>query len=193
MATLIAPIQAIIFVITLVLCYSFYSPAWFSYHPIFMILGYLGFMSNAIFFERWGANHWTHMNLQLISVACSDFAYYVIYTNKNMANKNHNTSWHSWIGLFCIILQNIQSFGSMYTLWPNKSRKNIKPMDITLHKWGGRFMFISVLITMHLGFYKMRSTKMMQVILFDIFLASVAIISLTKLIYIKSLWTKIKI
>lgn len=193
MATLVAPIQIIIFAVTLFLCYSFYSPAWFSYHPVFMMLGYLGFMSNAIFFERWGANHWTHMNLQLISLACIDFAYYVIYTNKNMAKKNHNTTWHSWIGLGCIILNNIQALGSMYSLWPGKSKKQIKPFDITMHKWGGRIMFISILITMHLGFYKMRSTKMMQVYLFDAFLAAVAVTCLTKFIYYKPLWSKIRI
>ena len=193
MVRLVAPIQAIIFVVAFLWCYSFWSAAWFSYHPMFMILGYLGFMSNAIFFERWGVDHWTHMILQLICVTCTDFAWYVIYTNKNMAKKNHNTSWHSWIGVACLVLNNIQCISSMYSLWPNKSRKDIKPIDITLHKWGGRIMFIAILVTMHMGFYKMRSMKIMQVILFDVFLASVAIISLTKFVYIRSLWSKIKI
>ena len=64
---------------------------------------------------------------------------------------------------------------------------------ITLHKYGGRLMFISMLIAMHMGFYKLKQSKIIQLILFDAFLVFLAIINLTNFIYIKPLWRKIKI
>eukprot|EP01083_Nonionella_stella_P128453 389262_1 len=116
----------------------FWSADWFSYHPIFMLLGYLGFMSNGIFFEKWGVNHWIHMYLQIFCALCVDFGWYVIYTNKNMANTNHNTTWHSWLGVVCLVLNNLDCISAMYNLWPGKAKRDKKPLDIKLHKWCGR-------------------------------------------------------
>ena len=193
MATLFAPIQAIIFGITLCFIYSLYMPSWFGYHPMFMLLGYVGFMSNGIFFEKFGRSHWTHMIMQVICAICVNFAWYVIWTNKEMAKKHHNTTWHSWIGVGCLLMNNMQCIGSAVNLWPSKPKKERKPMDVTLHKWGGRILFIAICVALHLGFYTLRRTKTMQVVLFDAFLASVTVICLTRWVHIPSLWNKIKI
>merc|ERR1712154_430239 len=156
-------------------------------------MGYLCFLSNAIFFEKFGRFHWTHLILQLFCAMCVNFAWYVIWTNKEMAKKNHNTTWHAWIGVACLAMNNLQCVGSAINLWPSKPKKDRKPMDITLHVLGGRILFIAIMLTLHLGFYKLRRTKMMQVVMFDAFLAFVAVVSLTRWIHIPLLWNKIKI
>merc|ERR1719273_3095682 len=116
MATLVAPIQVIILVIALIFCSLFWSQTWFSYHPMFMICGYLAFMSNAIFYELWGSKHWVHMILQILCLLCVDFAWYVIWSNKNMAKKEHYTSWHGQISVICLTITNLQVIGSSVML-----------------------------------------------------------------------------
>ena len=110
-----------------------------------------------------------------------------------ISDKAHNTTWHSWVGVACLAFHNLQLLGSLYSLWPNKPRTAIPRYVVTLHKYGGRVLFLSSLVAMHLGFYKLRRSKLAQVVLFDAFLASVAVVCLTRWVYVKSLWSKMRI
>jgi hypothetical protein len=85
---------------------SIYHPGtWFQYHPIFMNLSVFGGITFALWQEKQrSANKHSyvlgvldspgsiHMTLQIVSAALMSFAFYVIWTNKNIKDKPHFTS-----------------------------------------------------------------------------------------------------
>lgn len=75
---------------------NFYGWSWFSWHPLFMILSFVTLAGNAVLIKKVGGyeNTKMHGNLMFIAVILAGFAWYVIYTNKNMQHKEHLTTYH---------------------------------------------------------------------------------------------------
>jgi hypothetical protein len=59
---------------------------WFSWHPIFALIGFVGLASTATLIKKVGGleNTRTHGILMSAATACSLFSGYVIYSNKEM-------------------------------------------------------------------------------------------------------------
>ena len=119
-------------------------------------------------------------------MACVDFAWYVIWTNKAALGKNHNTTWHAWGGVFVLFLTNAQCILSSFSMWPGKSIIE-RAKDRDLHILGGKVTFFSALITTSVGYYKLRSYSMIQLAWFNVGLAIIAIVTLTRMMNIRSI------
>eukprot|EP01084_Bolivina_argentea_P132357 233582_1 len=162
---------------TLIFSFTLYSGNWFCYHTIFMVLAYLGFMSNALFL---GGNHWFHFPFQILCVLCADFAWYVIWTNKGMQNKNHNTTWHAWIGVVCMVINNAQCVIAALGLGPQKAKEDRQPMDIKKHRIGGTVLFTLTMINCHIGYVTHVNFNPAKFLPFDLFLGFVTVTCLYK-------------
>ena len=150
--------QVILIIFACIAGYISYIPVWFGYHPLFMSLGYILLMGNAISLEKFGVNNWSHMILQLICLLFVDFAFYVIWTNKNTYNKSHLTSYHSWFGIAVLILNNLVAFGSINSMWPAKTPQQRKD-DKKLHILAGKAIFSIAMAVVCSGFYKIGYIK----------------------------------
>jgi len=78
---------------------------WFSWHPFFMMLSYIGLSSNAALIKKIGGyeNTRTHGIYMIISILLSSFAWYVIYSNKEMFKRKHLTTIHGKLGVAIMI------------------------------------------------------------------------------------------
>eukprot|EP01024_Parvocaulis_polyphysoides_P059797 TRINITY_DN6483_c0_g1_i1.p1 TRINITY_DN6483_c0_g1~~TRINITY_DN6483_c0_g1_i1.p1 ORF type:complete len:219 (+),score=22.40 TRINITY_DN6483_c0_g1_i1:401-1057(+) len=106
----VSHILAILFSVSLIV--SVANKTLFSWHPIFMTLGYVLFMTEGVIsgikFRRLDGKErvaaiYTHMMWQISAVASILIAFGVIYYNKNLTGKHHFTSLHAKFGLASVI------------------------------------------------------------------------------------------
>ena len=73
---------------------------WFHLHPLLMLLGFITAAGNAVTLKKIGglANTRLHIYLMSVTWVFALLGGYVIYTDKEMANKLHLTSLHGQIG-----------------------------------------------------------------------------------------------
>jgi hypothetical protein len=88
--------------------YCAYIPGkfiWFSWHPLTMIVSFVGLAINACLLKKIGGydNTVNHGKLMNVAVAIGLFGWYVIYTNKEMNNKKHLVSVHANLGVVVMI------------------------------------------------------------------------------------------
>ena len=114
-------------------------------------------------------------------MGCVDFAWYVIWTNKNKLGKNHNTTWHSWIGVAALLLTNGQCIASSFSMWPGKSKAS-REENKDLHILGGKCTFIIAMIATSFGWYKLRSSFIISIVWFNAALIIFVIALLTRLL-----------
>lgn len=124
-----------------------WGDGWFNYHPVFMIVGYVGLMMNAIHVERHSRQHMLHLYLMVASIACIVFAMYVIYSNKDMMKKPHfyefshptiSPSWHAVIGGFTACSHILQCLGSLGIMYPRPINGFVRKA----HKSAGKLTFV---------------------------------------------------
>ena len=78
---------------------------WFSWHPLCMLIGFVALAGNATLLKKIGGYENTKMHGILMSAATAvaSFAWYVIYTNKEMMGKAHLLSLHGKIGFVVMV------------------------------------------------------------------------------------------
>ncbi|XP_066950209.1 transmembrane reductase CYB561D2 [Macrobrachium rosenbergii] len=125
----------------------------FSFHPVLMTLSFTGAMTEAIFiFTKYGlasgslrstrvTAHWIVIG---IAALCHFIGYAVIYYNKEINNKPHNTSWHGFLGLIASVLFWIQLSVGIFAKYP-QLLKNVMPLKRlrASHALFGMLIFIS--------------------------------------------------
>lgn len=94
-----------------------------------------------------------HKILQILALFCSVGGFLVIYSNKNLHNKKHFTSFHGLLGLITMILVLIQNFsGTFITYSKWLLPKNVKLAKVKLlHALMGSLVFMSACTTFYLG------------------------------------------
>jgi hypothetical protein len=113
---------------------------WFNWHPLCMLLGFVGLAGNAALIKKIGGYENTKMHgiMMFVAISLSSFAWYVIYSNKEMMGKAHLMTIHGKLG-FVVMLSyfGIGIVGSA-ALHPDfglmKTNKTIR----LAHKVGGR-------------------------------------------------------
>lgn len=77
----------------------------FSYHPLFMTLAFVGCFGNSALVKKMGGykNTKTHGITVWMGIFLSLAGLYVIYTNKNNHGKEHFTSKHGKFGMLYIV------------------------------------------------------------------------------------------
>lgn len=117
---------------------------WFSWHPIAMIVAFIGLASNSFLIKKIGgyANTKTHAALMFIAIAVALFGWYVIYTNKNMYGKPHLVTPHGKLGALVCVGYLLLGVGGAVALNPDfgimKTNKTVR----ACHKWGGRILTV---------------------------------------------------
>eukprot|EP00658_Telonema_sp_P-2_P079535 TRINITY_DN770_c0_g1_i1.p1 TRINITY_DN770_c0_g1~~TRINITY_DN770_c0_g1_i1.p1 ORF type:complete len:143 (+),score=31.60 TRINITY_DN770_c0_g1_i1:229-657(+) len=94
---------------------------WFAWHPAAMLVGFFPLAGSAILFKKQGGytNTKLHGVLMAAAVAASLFGWYVIWSNKEMSGKLHNTSWHAWGGLLCLGIYGTLALVGVVALHPD--------------------------------------------------------------------------
>ncbi|GAB0096301.1 Cytochrome b561 domain-containing protein [Sergentomyia squamirostris] len=146
-----------------VICVSFSQGAvLFSWHPTFMTIGYVLFMSEAIlsFAEnnfvtanrnfKWRVKiHWI---MQTVGCACMVAGFGIILANKFINNKSHFHTNHAIVGLVTIILTVLVACGGVWTKYSYDLRQYLRPVYAKLiHSVFGTILYIFVVTTLILG------------------------------------------
>ncbi|XP_045492499.1 transmembrane reductase CYB561D2-like [Colias croceus] len=134
----------------------------FSFHPIFMSIGWLIFMCTAVnavtpgdFATEWmpirlrSARHWV---LQLMAVTFILTGFIIILTNKIIHDKPHFVSLHAKFGLAAIIFTFCTSIGGLGALYSLKLKDFLAPIYTKiLHASVGLMTLCLGVITIILG------------------------------------------
>jgi hypothetical protein len=139
---------------------------WFSWHPLAMILSFVTLAINGAMIKKIGGydntvNHGKIMNLAL---AAAFFGWYVIYSNKEMNNKQHLTTLHAKLGVVCMLGYIAVGLVGLAGLHPDwgflKTNKTLR----FAHKWTGRGLTALAWYVCVLGFAKMQSELWKQLL-----------------------------
>ena len=78
---------------------------WFSYHVASMIVSFVSLSTAGVMLrKRLGKqNTILHGQVMALATAVAGFGYYVIFSNKEMLEKPHLTSWHAWCGMAALV------------------------------------------------------------------------------------------
>lgn len=140
-----------------------YSGVLFAWHPLLMVLGYLGFMTEGILAAYKFRNLdgtprvlaiQNHGWIQLASSTCVGLGLYIIYRNKAINGKLHFSSLHGKVGAIVLILTaaapvlGISSFKKLglITKFPERWQPQIK----WLHRALSIFTWMLALVAMQL-------------------------------------------
>lgn len=114
---------------------------WFSYHPLLMLLAHLALASAATAAkrERKGrSNTILHARGMLLATALSLGGWYIIYEQKIMLGKPHNTTYHSLAGLATLVSFCGLSLVGVVALHPDFGLLKASKIIRTVHKMFGR-------------------------------------------------------
>ena len=136
--------------------YAAYLPGtliWFSWHPFFMIISFIMITSNAILIKKIGGydNTKYHSYMMLAVVCFASFAWYVIYSNKEMLGKLHFVSIHGKLG--CTVMVSYFCVGLLGAigLHPDWGVVRTNKLLRSIHKWLGRISTIAAWFCCTLG------------------------------------------
>mmetsp|Transcript_22427 Transcript_22427/g.48970 ORF Transcript_22427/g.48970 Transcript_22427/m.48970 type:complete len:184 (+) Transcript_22427:397-948(+) len=129
---------------------------WFSLHPICMLLAFGALAAGGIRFKREGGrqNTISHAWLMASSTAIALAGWYVIYEQKRMLEKPHNTSWHAWTGLVVIFGFATGTVGSWIALHPDTGLRKGNKRVRQGHKRLSQILTCFAWITLVSGCYK---------------------------------------
>ncbi|KAJ1448083.1 hypothetical protein M885DRAFT_540403 [Pelagophyceae sp. CCMP2097] len=139
---------------------------WFSYHPLSMMTAFVSFGSSAAIVKKRGGyeNTKLHGYIMTCSVALAMFGWYVIYSNKQLFNKPHLTSWHSLVGVYALVGYLVLQVVGLLGLHPDfgvlKTNKTVR----TVHKLFGRTVIAAGWMACSMGFNKMNPNVVHQLI-----------------------------
>jgi Eukaryotic cytochrome b561 len=131
-----------------------YNWIWYSWHPISMIVSFVALGGNAILIKKIGGyeNTKRHGYLMVLGSVLAAFAWYVIYTNKNMQGKKHLTSIHGKLGA-AVLLGNVSlaTVGAV-ALNPNWGFMKTNKLFRKVHKISGRAVTAAAWLSCMFGF-----------------------------------------
>ena len=127
--------------------------SWFHWHPLMMALGSV-LALNASLVKKIGGylNTKYHGNIMLMSTALMGVGFYVIYSNKEMFGKPHNTTTHSWIGLLALLSFVGSCAAGLLGLHPDFGFLKTNQFVRAIHKWSGRFDVLAAWAACATGF-----------------------------------------
>ena len=131
-----------------------YNWIWYSWHPISMLLSFVAFGGNAILIKKIGGyeNTKKHGYLMVLGSVLAAFAWYVIYSNKNVQGKKHLTSIHGKLGA-AVLLGNVSlaTVGAV-ALNPDWGFMKTNKLFRKVHKISGRAVTAAAWLSCFFGF-----------------------------------------
>eukprot|EP00668_Euglena_longa_P018934 GGOE01023594.1.p1 GENE.GGOE01023594.1~~GGOE01023594.1.p1 ORF type:complete len:203 (-),score=21.70 GGOE01023594.1:420-941(-) len=131
--------------------------AWFSWHPLALLLAFIALAGNATLQKKIGGYHNTKLHGYLLTAAlfCALFGWYVIHTNKNLLGKSHITTYHAWLGLAVLVGFMLLFTGGALGFHPDWGLLRGSQVARWGHRWGGRAILAAGWLTCITGFVKM--------------------------------------
>ena len=136
------------------------SAKWFILHPILAIMGTVVLPIPAVILRQY-KGYWSkkiHAFFFVLSVACIVASMYFIYTNKEIKNKPHLSSWHSLGGAFVVLGYIALFIVGIVALDPDMAcitnENTIKGKLKWFHKSGGRMLLVVGYWVCFSGWYK---------------------------------------
>mmetsp|Transcript_12685 Transcript_12685/g.12509 ORF Transcript_12685/g.12509 Transcript_12685/m.12509 type:complete len:161 (-) Transcript_12685:36-518(-) len=116
--------------------------------------------TSAVLIKKIGGyyNTKTHGFLLFLTLTFVVGGLYVIYTNKEMHQKNHLVSWHSWIGVTAAGLLIGEACGGFLALDPDckiRTSPSVEANIRIIHRYCGKITLILAYIACVTGWYKM--------------------------------------
>lgn len=139
---------------------------WFSWHPLFMVISFVTLAGNATLLKKIGGyeNTKLHGTLMGLAITSAAFAWYVIYSNKEMAGKAHLTSIHGKLGAAVMAgYIGLGIFGAV-AFHPDFGIMKTHKLFRAVHKWAGRLFTAGAWVCCVLGFTTMQSELWKQVV-----------------------------
>uniref|UniRef100_A0A7S3NL26 Cytochrome b561 domain-containing protein n=1 Tax=Aureoumbra lagunensis TaxID=44058 RepID=A0A7S3NL26_9STRA len=130
---------------------------WFSFHPALMMLSFFSLTGAAALIKKRGGytNTKLHGYLMALATVAAGFAFYVIYSNKIMLQKDHFTSWHSWWGLTALLAYLLLFVVGLFGLHPDFGAAKTNKLIRASHKYAARLATVIAWISMILAFNKL--------------------------------------
>eukprot|EP00605_Chrysophyceae_sp_TOSAG23-4_P001329 GSChrysophyteH1.ASY1.ANO1.1446.1 assembled CDS len=133
--------------------------SWFNLHPLFMSVAFILLSGFGTLIKKLGGYENTKMHGMLLSLSfvSSLIGLYVIYSNKEMRNKEHFQTAHGQLGLLVIISYfSLMMFGGIFLhpdfgLTAYKTNQTLR----NFHKWFGKFVMACSWYTAYTGFHTM--------------------------------------
>mmetsp|Transcript_9959 Transcript_9959/g.17450 ORF Transcript_9959/g.17450 Transcript_9959/m.17450 type:complete len:198 (+) Transcript_9959:65-658(+) len=131
---------------------------WFSWHPVSMLLGAVALPLNAVLIKKIGGLENTRMHGKLLTLASLSmfFGTYVIWSNKELYNKPHFMTYHSWTGLAALGGMLGLLIGGTFLLHPDYGLLKTSSILRKTHKYSGRAIMALAWGTCVSGFYTMQ-------------------------------------
>ena len=117
---------------------GFRSP--FSYHPLLMMVGFVGLMGSAHLTKKLGgyANTKIHAGLATAGLAIAFGGLYAIYLQKEALGKDHVTSYHAWAGMVALVGTSMPALAGALLLHPDYGLDRTNKLYRFGHKVAGR-------------------------------------------------------
>ena len=130
---------------------------WFSLHPLLMTLAFVAAAGSGILVKRRGgrANTLAHGYAMVTAFAMALGGWYVIYQQKIMLGKPHNTSWHSWQGVSACIGYGVGAAVGLSALHPDHGLWRTSQRIRLAHKMTSRVATAAALLAMGSGYAKL--------------------------------------
>ena len=141
-----------------------YNWIWFSWHPSSMIMAYVAMAGNATLIKKVGGydNTKNHGLIMIAATLLACFAFYVIYSNKNLQKKQHFTTLHGKLGLGVMLgYLGLGLFGAI-GLNPDWGYVNKNKQLRAIHKFSGRLVTFMAWMCCVLGFQTMEKNILYQ-------------------------------
>ena len=141
-----------------------YNWIWFSWHPSSMIIAYVAMAGNAALIKKVGGydNTKNHGLIMIVATLLACFAFYVIYSNKNLQKKQHFTTLHGKLGLGVMLgYLGLGLFGAI-GLNPDWGYVNKNKQLRMIHKFSGRLVTFMAWLCCVLGFQTLEKDIMYQ-------------------------------
>lgn len=137
----------------------------FSWHPLLMTIGYIGLLGGATLTKKLGGytNTKIHSFLASLGLALAVGGFYAIYRNKAIHNKDHFTSWHSWLGVVILLGSLIPMLVGIIFLHPDFGVDNTNQLKRTFHKWLGRLIISLSWANCILGLMNLTDDRFIQI------------------------------
>uniref|UniRef100_A0A7S4M4W4 Cytochrome b561 domain-containing protein n=1 Tax=Odontella aurita TaxID=265563 RepID=A0A7S4M4W4_9STRA len=125
----------------------------FSYHPLLMMIGFVGLMGSAAVTKKLGGytNTKNHGIMSFLGLLCAFGGLYAIYQNKEKFGKPHLNSGHSVVGLLALTGATSVGLAGAVFLHPDfgsdKQNKTIR----FVHHWTGKITLIAAFFSCMLG------------------------------------------
>jgi len=122
-----------------------------------MSLAFVVAAGSGIVVKRRGgrANTILHGNTMIASFALAMGGWYIIYEQKNMLGKPHNTTWHSWQGLLACAGYGVGAAVGLAALHPDWGRCRTSKRIRLLHKGFSRASTAAALAAIGTGYSKL--------------------------------------